>query len=102
MSSISVAASGSGPATPERSSDSAPLIEASGVRSSWLTVETNSAFIRSVRRSSLRSAIRPVKVRAPSTRWDETARRTGNRAPSARTASTSIGRPRMRAWPVRA
>src|SRR6266850_140478 len=37
----------SSPATPELSSCSAPMIEVSGVRSSWLSVEVNSFFMRS-------------------------------------------------------
>ncbi|MCR5873845.1 hypothetical protein LRS10_06430 [Phenylobacterium sp. J426] len=51
------ARSGSSPATPPASSPSEPAIEVSGVRSSWLTVETNSALACSARRRSVQSRI---------------------------------------------
>ncbi len=50
MSTIRPALGANGPRAPPESSPSAPRIEVSGVRSSWLTIETNSLFIRSTSR----------------------------------------------------
>ena len=56
MSSRAFASSGTGPATPPARSPMTPLIAVSGVRSSWLTVETNCVFMRSTRLRSVVSA----------------------------------------------
>lgn len=41
------------PVSPSLSNSSAPRIEVSGVRSSWLTAETNSLFIRVIAKRSV-------------------------------------------------
>jgi hypothetical protein len=50
-----LAMGGKSPATPPQTRPSEPRMEVSGVRSSWLTVETNSLFMRSMRLSSVTS-----------------------------------------------
>ena len=59
--------SGSGPAAPLTRSPTAPLIDVSGVRSSWLTVDTNSFFMRSMRLRSVMSAW--TEMKRSSTPW---------------------------------
>lgn len=51
----SAAFGASPPKTPPSSSPSEPRMDVNGVRSSWLTVETNSFFILSSRRRSVMS-----------------------------------------------
>ncbi len=40
-------------------------MEVSGVRSSWLTMDTSSLFIRSMRLRSVMSRTRPMNLRSP-------------------------------------
>ena len=64
-----LARSGRGPAMPPATRPREPLIEVSGVRSSWLTVDTNSVFMRSMRlRSVMSDAMTMKPSRLPSGR----------------------------------
>ena len=63
MSSRPLACGGIGPAAPEATRPRAPRMEVSGVRSSWLTVDTNSFLSRSTSRLSEMSLTDPPKNR---------------------------------------
>jgi len=66
MSTSRAAGAGNMPAVPPARRPSEPEIEVSGVRSSWLTVETNSVFICSMRLRSLMSrTIATMSLRVP-------------------------------------
>ena len=75
------ACSGSSPSMPPASSPSEPRMEVSGVRSSWLTMETNSSFIRSTSRRSVTSRkVTTAPVMLPSSSIGVLAYSTGNDA----------------------
>ncbi len=70
------------------------------MRSSWLTVDTNSLFMRSMRLRSLMSRTMPTYSGCPCWVISDTASSIGNRLPSRRWPSTSRPMPMMRATPV--
>ncbi len=80
------ALSGSSPTRPPASSPSEPRIEVSGVRSSWLTTERNSSFMRSTSRRwvTSRKTTTAPRTSASSSRGAAVIS-TGNEVPSART-----------------
>ena len=88
------------PATPLLISPSDPMIEVSGVLSSWLTVEMNSFFMRSIFLRSVMSRTMPVNMRFSPRFISLTASSSGNVPPSLRRPSTSRRTPMIPARPV--
>ena len=90
---IDCAAGASGPSAPAASRPREPRIEVSGVRSSWLTTETNSFFIRSTSRRWVMSRKTTTAPRTTSSSSRSSSRSTsglavistGKVCPSART-----------------
>ena len=91
---ISRASGVSGPSTPPERRPSEPRIEVSGVRSSWLTVETNSRLSRSTSCRCVTSTTLPAtrRPRGPSN-WKSDSSN-GKTDPSLRRPSHSVTRPR--------
>ena len=98
MATISRASSDRSPSTPPESRLSEPRMEASGVRSSWLTVETNSCLSFSTACRSDTSRTLPAKCRpgveAVNSNMDSSK---GNSSPPLRWPRHSVMRPMARA-----
>ena len=85
MSTIRPAGAVSSPSAPPAISPSEPRIAVSGVRSSWLTMETNSLFIRSTSRRWVTSRnTTTAPIARPSSISGVAVTSTGTDSPSAR------------------
>ncbi len=102
MTTISFASSERSPSTPPASRLSDPRMEASGVRSSWLTVEMNSPLSFSTACRSETSRTLPAKWRpAPPPANSNIDSSKGNSSPFLRWPRHSVMRPIARAKAVR-
>ena len=84
-----LAGSGNGPAAPPASSPSEPAIEVIGVRNSWLTVATNSSFMRSWRLRVVMSRTNTTNMRRSPIGMSAISKLTGNTVLSDRWPSSS-------------